>query len=509
MEENKSNHISRRDILKGLATIPVLGYFGARFYAKFDHDKKSIGLSPEQLGISDHSESTSPVADEKVEGDVIRIGLIGNGMRGPQILQAMGYFGNEWVQKQIVNGKPSPYFQNLLDQDDLKIEITGVCDTFTGRASQAQEIVASEYRSGGAKPQIAPRIYATYREMLSDDQLDAIVILAPDHWHAKMAMDAARAGKHIYLEKPMCQTAEEAKQLRDVIRESGVIFQVGHQNRQQASYIKAREIVEKGLLGPISLVETYTNRNNEHGAWNRGIPEGANEQTVNWKEFLGDKPWREFDADMYFNWQKWFEYGTGPAGNQFTHEFDCINQILDLGIPQRVVATGGNYYYKDPRDIPDVFNAVFEYPDKGMALTYDCTLKNSKLRDKTFLGRDASMEVNVGVMVYPDSQSGKYKQSDETPIFQYHPKTAGVDAVTTATSKYYHDRGFGYTYHNGKRIDATYLHMKEWLQCIRTGKQPSCNIDRGFEETTTFYMSNLSYLEKRVVEWDPVNEKII
>jgi hypothetical protein len=266
------------------------------------------------------------------------------------------------------------------------------------------------------------------------------------------------------------------------------------------------------VLGPVSLIETFTNRNTKHGAWIRTIPSNANESNVNWKEFLGDKPWAEFDLDKYFNWQKWFEYGTGPAGNQFTHEFDGVNQMMELGIPRTVVATGGNFYFKDPRDIPDVFNVIFQYPHKGLSLTYDCTLRSSNKRNTTIMGRDATLEASVGLAVYPDGNSSKFKNFNENPkdpIFAYNPKHGGVDGVTSASTKAYLESGFGYTYLNGEQIDCTYLHFKEWLWCVRNGKEPSCNVDRGFEETITFYMANLAYLEKRVVEWDAENEKII
>ena len=143
---------------------------------------------------------------------------------------------------------------------------------------------------------------------------------------------------------------------------------------------------------------------------------------------------------MYFNWQKWFEFGTGPAGNQFTHEFDGVNQVMELGIPKTVIATGGNYYFKDPRDIPDVFNVVFHYPHKGLSLTYDCTLRNTNVRPMTFMAEEGTMKVGVTLSVYPDSRSEKFKEFSENtsdPIFAYNPKRAAVDAVTSATSRSY------------------------------------------------------------------------
>jgi len=498
-----ANKFSRREVLKALATLPVLGFFAQRFYVKYQRDLESASKESLELARNLSTPVSIPATRFSAGGDKIRLGVVGNGMRGPQTFRALGYASEEWASSKLSSdGTPNQTLMTFLAQDDLNIEITGVCDTFSPRAELAAEVSVTSHRAGGAASQERPKIYPTYREMISDGNIDAILIQTPDHLHAKMAIDAARAGIHVYLEKPMCQTAEEAKDLKQVVEDTGIILQVGHQNRQQASYIKAKEVIDKGVIGNISAIETYTNRNTDHGAWIRDIDPRANESNLNWKEFLGHKSWREMDLDRYFNWQKWFEYGTGPAGNQFTHEFDCVNQVLNLGIPEQVVAMGGTYYYEDPRDIPDIFNVVFKYPRKRLTLTYDCTLKNRKLRNKTFLGDKGSMEVNVGLSVYNDTR-------DEEPVFTYHPKTNVVDAVTSATVKYYEDRGFGYTYTDGQKIDATYLHMKEWLYCVRNGRQPSCSVNQGFEETVTFSMANRAYLEKRVVEWDPERQLII
>ena len=492
--------------------VPFLGYFANRFFVNYESAIKKPEVNWSKFGIAQNNSNIIPSVNYPVKGQKIRLGIIGYGGRGPTILKALGYVSEDWAKTNTQNGTPNSIFKGFLEQGDLNIEITGVCDTFSTRAETVANIVASPIRSGHVKQAAKPKIYPTYRDMLKDDKVDAIVVLTPDHWHAKMAIDAARAGKHVYLEKPMCQTAEEARQLRDVVKETGIVLQVGHQNRQQASFIKGREMVRNNVLGPVSLIETFTNRNTKGGAWIRNIPKDANESNVNWKEFLGDKPWTEFDLDKYFNWQKWFEYGTGPAGNQFTHEFDGVNQMMELGIPKTVVATGGNFFFKDPRDIPDVFNVIFQYPHKGLSLTYDCTLQNSNKRNTTIMGKDATLEASVGLAVYPDGNSKKFKKFNKNPmdpIFSYNPKHGGVDGLTGATTRAYLESGFGYTYSNGQQIDCTYLHFKEWLYCVRNGKKPSCTVDRGFEETVTFYMANLAYLEKRVVEWDAKNEKII
>lgn len=510
-KDKDKNQLSRRDILKGLATVPFLGAMGGGAWAFHQNQVKATPQAQQQFYGLDQP-SLHEMTEKVIEGDKLRVGIIGNGSRGMQLLRAMGFADKEWVDKNTKDGKYNSNVELFLSQANLNVEITAICDTFSIYAEMGADAIRQGLTSFRQQGDLkVPKLYSNYQDMLADDMVDAVVIATPDHWHAPMIIDAAKAGKHVYCEKPMTLTIEEAKEVRKVIRETGVVFQLGHQNRQQASYIKAREVIEKGLLGPVSLVETYTNRNNDHGAWIRGIHPEASQKNINWQGFLGNAPYTEFDLDRYFNWQKWFEYSGGPAGNQFTHEYDCINQVLQLGIPDEVTALGGTYYYQDPRNIPDVFNAVFNYRSKGLTLTYDCTLKSSYKRDKLIQGEDAAMVLSVNLGVFPDRGSERYKEyagNPEVPLFSYDPKQDEVDAVTSATAKYYQERGFGYTYRNGQKIDCTYLHMLEWVNCIRTNKKPSCDVQQGFEESVTYILSNLAYRQKRTVQWDQEKETI-
>ena len=294
----KKYRFSRRDVLKGLVGLPFLGYFANRFYVQHKNAASKPKVDWSKYGISEYDPDIIPATGYAAKGDKIRLGVVAFGGRGPAIFRGLGFAQEDWASRYIKNGSPTSLLKNFLDQEDLNIEVTGICDTYTGRAEEAVKATTTTFRAGGAPQAKAPTNYPTYRDMLKDDQLDAIIILAPDHLHAEMAIAAAKAGKHIYLEKPMCQTIEEAKALRDMVKKTGILLQVGHQNRQQASYMKAKEMVRKDLLGPVSLIETFTNRNSDSGAWIRGIPEDANESNTNWKEFLGNKPWREFDPDM-------------------------------------------------------------------------------------------------------------------------------------------------------------------------------------------------------------------
>ena len=357
------------------------------------------------------------------------------------------------------------------------------------------------------------KVFPTYREMIASDEIDAVIIATPDHTHARIAIDAAKAGKHVYLEKPMTHTIEEALELREVIKSTGVIFQLGHENRQQMSFKIANELYRKGALGVVSLVQTYTNKNDLNGAWirTREFDHLGNPDTINWEEFLGKAPWVEFDPKRYFNWQRYSDYGTGVTGNDFTHKYDCVNQVLELGIPDTVVALGGQYYYKGHGDMPDLFSAIFTYPERGLTMTYDSTLKSGIYRQSHILGSEVTMDIDNAIMMYKDTYSERYKEhaiSSDDPMYYYEP-CADVDAISSATAKTYLKSGYGPTYIDGKVIDATFLHLKEWIDAIRGFGTTSCGIDVGFEEAVTFNLANLAYEHRRPVHWDKVNEKVI
>jgi len=203
-------------------------------------------------------------------------------------------------------------------------------------------------------------------------------------------------------------------------------------------------------------------------------------------------------------------------GQLFTHEYDSVNQLLRIGIPKSTVSSGGIYYWKDNRDMADVLQCAFEYPDRELTLLYSATLANGRDRGRVFMGHDASMELGEAISITADRDSTRYKDQiksglidPSSPMVALNPNSGKIDAVSSASTKYYVSRGLENTTINGRKVDITYLHIKEWIDCIRNGGTPSCNIERAFEEGVTCLMAHKSYVEKRRVEWDPVNSKII
>ncbi len=517
----RTEGFQRRDILKALATLPVLGpFFYFLFRKKWLDDMRRKEILAE-LGISGKAPEVLPRTTLKKAGELIRLGIIGFGSRGEALAHAAGFAHPDWIERKKKDARENKLDRELetfLDQEDLNVVLTGICDVFDVRAERGIAASKNDIRPGGGSGLLSgARRYRHYREMLESGDVDAVIIATPDHWHARMTVDAAISGKHVYCEKCMTRTIEETLEMVDAVKNRGIVFQLGHQGRQQESYIKAQQIVEKNILGKISLVETTTNRNSPNGAWVYDIHPEGNPQTIDWGQFQGPAPHRvPFSLERFFRWRCWFDYGTGLSGDLLSHEYDAANQILELGIPKSAVASGGIYFFQDGRDVPDVFQAVLEYPDRDLTLVYSATLANGRGRGKVFMGHDASMEVGYSLTVTADWESTRYREkilnniiNTELPLFTYRPGLKGIDTVTSATERYFATRGLMYTERGGRPVNTTHLHVKEWLDCIRNGGQPSCNIDRGFEEAITCHMATLSYLEGRRVEWDPVRRKVV
>ena len=537
--ESKPSSQSRRDALRTLISVPIIGAMSYGVYKKIAHDKRKRNLG--ELFKLDPVAPPS-AARSASDGKIIRIGIIGFGIRGKQLMRAAGFAEPEYIDKlkegASTNSKDMRY-KNFMEQDDLNLKVTAVCDIFDVYGEAAVAAGANIHREG-TQGQLgdAPKRYRNYKELLAADDVDAVIIATPDHWHGTMTMDAARAGKHVYLEKPMSWTVPETYMIRQIVKQSGIVFQFGHQGRQTDSYIKAKQIVDKGILGHVNLIEVCTNRNDPNGAWVYPIHEKASPETIDWKQFEGDEQRiseyldymksrgleryigpedrNKFDLSRFFRWRCWWDYSTGLSGDLLTHEFDAVNQIMGVGIPHSVSSSGGVYFFKDGRTVPDVLQTVLEFPRKNMTMLYSATLASQRNRGKVFMGHDASMEVSSSLVVQVDPRSTRYSEQikdgtikPDTPLITYVPGQTQVDAVSSATELYFAQRGLLYAYVNGKRYDTTHLHIREWANCIRNNGTPSCDIDAAFEEAISAHMGTRAYLEGRTMYWDEENEEIV
>lgn len=513
-EKNSSNGWSRRTVLKGLAGLPIVG--GALIGAA--GISRSVKKEKQKILDTLNINASPPPPVGSMSGDPIKIGIIGFGGRGEHLCRASGYATKEWLENAREAARENPddtRLKSFEEQENLNVQITAVCDLFDVRA----EIALASFGNNIKR-------YRNYQELIDKGGVDAVIIATADHWHAPIAIAALQAGIHVYVEKPMTHNIAETYALREAAENSSAVFAVGHQHRQTQSFLTAQDVIKKNILGHISLIQANTNRNSDNGAWQYKIHEKASPQTIDWQQFLGSAPQVPFNKEHFFRWRKWWAYGSGLSGDLMTHDYDRINCVLKMGIPRYITASGGIYTHRDGRNVPDVYQVNMEYPEfvtgvpsektKGMTLVYSATLGNQHGRKTLLMGNDGTMELGNSLTIFADPRSERYKNTIEEldikpddPIYSYDPAADGVDGVTSATSKYFADKGLLWTYRDGKRVDSTFLHIKEWLSCIRNGGSPSCGIKEGFEEAISAHMAGLAYKIGRRVEWDPVKEEII
>jgi len=509
---------TRRDLLIGLGGLPILGavWWAGAATAVGSRNKRSEIL--EQLNIK----PSLPPAVPGIGGNPVRIGVIGFGIRGEQLTRALGFATDEWKEEMRLAAEEDPNNKRLEDfeaQEPLNVKLVGICDVFDVRAEQFINSFSTDDN------QI--KRYLTYKDMIQSGDVDAVVIATPDHWHAPMSIEALNNNVHVYVEKPMTHTVGETYALREAAEKSDAVFAVGHQHRQTLSFGTARDIVEKGTLGHVSLIQTNTNRNDDNGAWNYDIHAKASPETIDWEQFLGSAPKVPFNKNHFFRWRKWWAYGSGLSGDLLTHDYDRLNCVLNMGIPTSVSASGGIYTHKDGRNVPDVIQVNMEFPDfstgssqtkgkeKGMTFCYSATLGNGFNRPTILMGHDATMELGNRLTVWPDGASTRYADMLEdgrmkpiVPIYQYDPAAGSTDAVSSATSQYFADKGLMWTYIDGVRVDSTFLHMREWLSVIKNGGNVSCGIKEGFDEAISAHMAGLSWKLGRKIEWDAAKQTL-
>jgi len=377
----------------------------------------------------------------------IGIGCIGLGTRGGDLINA------------------------VVNCDDVKV--VAVCDVYGPHRQKGIE------RSRNP----AVRTYVDYRELLAAPNVDAVVIGTPDHWHCQMVLDAAKAGKDIYCEKGFSRTLGEAKLMRDALKKSGVVFQLGHQARQSKCALQAKELIAQGILGPITLVRTGRFKSTEpehpnwrwygyYDRWERPDPAKVAKE-VNWDLWLGPAPKIPWNERHFWHWRCYWAYGTGYAGDLLSHEMDFVQYLLGHGIPDTCSCVGLLSLLKDDREVPDSWSATYEFEKLGRTVTFTGSMNTGQTKQPVEIcGRDATLRFDdiahnvTRFQVLPEEHNTRPNL----------PK--GYDWRATP-----------------KQPD----HMQDWLNCIRSRGTPKCSTDEAFVETATFLMSLASYQQKRVV----------
>ena len=266
--------------------------------------------------------------------------------------------------------------------------VTAVCDIYAPRLD-----------AGVTKTQ--GKGYKDYRDLLADSNVDAVIVCTPDHWHAPMAIDAMRAGKDVDVEKPMCMTIAEAKQMVRVAEETGRILSVDSEHMAHGIWEPARTAVAEGVLGKILWNQTSRSRNSRQPPWHYPIDPDASEANIDWEAFLGSAPKVPFDKERFFRWRRYWDYSGGIATDLYYHHITPLIHVLGREFPIRGVASGGNYHTpEDVMQVPDTFVIALDFPGE---YTVVCggSLNNSVELPIVVRGNEANIHFHGGNQMRP------------------------------------------------------------------------------------------------------------
>jgi len=381
------------------------------------------------------------------------------------------------------------------------VQLVAAADCYDGRLTRVKEVFGEDVATT-----------RDYREILSRPDVDAVIVATPDHWHAHIATDALRAGKAVYLEKPMVHDLEEGPELVRVEKETGKLLIVGSQRVSSVVYQKAGELFRAGAIGTLNMVEARYNRNSAMGAWQYSIPTDASPETVDWERFLGDAPKRAFDPVRFFRWRNYWDYGTGVAGDLFVHLFSGIHFALGSDGPNRVTATGGLRHWKDGRDAPDVMIGLFDYPETQshppftMSLQVNFADGSGGSQEFRFVGDEGIMTISgEGVSVSRMAPRGEpglsidtFSEAQQKAFLEgyrkQYPEPERAELRESAETLYRSPRGYD------DRLD----HFRNFFEALRAGGRVTEDATFGYRAAAPALLCNMSYREKRVLGWDPL-----
>lgn len=414
--------------------------------------------------------------------DTIRIGLIGSGI--------IGHYDTTTALK--VPG----------------VELVAVADLYQGRLDRAKEKWGKDLF-----------VTRNYKEILARKDIDAVLVCTSDHWHDHITIDALKAGKHVYCEKPMVHHVEEGLAVVAAQKASGKVLQVGSQRASSVVFQEARKYYQQGTIGEITYVEAYTDRNSANGAWQYSIPTDASLQTVSWDMFLGDAPKVAFDPVRFFRWRNYKAYGTGVAGDLFVHNVTGLHTVTNSLGPERIYAQGALNYWKDGRDAYDLLTGFMTYGKTENHNAFQF-MTRVNLADGAgggegtrLIGTEGVIEVkNRGIKIKHfkrakvasmggyDSLESFPKAMQDAMLADYNGKYSPDDRRMKVLDEIEFNAPQGYD----DRLD----HFINFFDSIRTGKPVFEDASFGLRAAGPSVLCNTSVEIGKPIEWDAVNMKV-
>lgn len=377
------------------------------------------------------------------------------------------------------------------------VECVAACDLYDGRHTLAREIVG-------------PKLATTrrYQELLDDKEIDCLIAAVPDHWHRRLVVDAVRAGKDVYCEKPMSHSAADGIAMVAAAKETGRIVQVGSQRVSSVICTKAKELIAKGIIGDLTLVEGSLGRNDPTGAWQYPPPPDLSPQTLDWDTWQNDVPKRPFDAKIFARWRCWKEYGTGVAGDLLVHLVSGMMYMLGRSEPpRRAMALGGILRFPDGRNMPDVHATLFDYGRAPVYLRLNLGCETPEIY--RFQGSKGILEVTeTGIAYSPQTgedsgpsyyASGFPRELREAYFQKWHEEHDPAPGKEPALE--------GLTY-RGISWDDLRPHLWTFFDAVRSRKPVTEDAVFGHSAALACHMANEAYFRQAAVTWDAASGRI-
>lgn len=387
--------------------------------------------------------------------------------------------------------------RSLMSQPD--VDIVAFSDTYRPRLDEAMALAGSRAKA-----------YNDFRRLLEDKNVDAVWVTTPDHWHALMTMMACAAGKDVYVEKPLTLFVKEGRWMVETARRYNRVVQVGTQNRSGPQFARARQFIREGKLGQMVSIQSSYFRNAMPGFGNP--PDQDPPQDLDWDMMLGPAPQRRYNPNRSIYHFRWFwDYSGGQMTNLGQHSLDLVHWFLDVQAPKSVFSTGGRFFLKDNCEVPDRQDAIIEYPGFTAVCQYrECSAGRSGqgMGGLIFHGTYGTLAISrTGFEVWGDPKVSPNNLVAKVlpgghpvggPQFKPELEPEKPEFWTQPTKD-----------ETGDAVGDYGRHQRDFLDCIKSRKQPIADLESGHRVATTCHLANLSLKTGRKIEWDAEKEAAV
>jgi predicted dehydrogenase len=386
-----------------------------------------------------------------------------------------------------------PCFKN--HSEGLNFDIIALSDVWSVRRAEGAKYLEDSF----GKP---VKGYINNEELYRNKDIDAVIISTADFQHALHAIEAAENGKDAYLEKPFAETMEDNRRARAAIDKSGIVLQIGSQRRSGTNYHAANEFIRSGKFGDIVMVEMTSNVN-QPGRWRRPkLVAQIRREDVDWTRFLMNRPYHEWDPRIYLEYRLFWPFSSGIPGQWMCHQIDTVHWFTGYSHPRTVAVNGGIYLWKDGRTNYDTMTAVMEYGPsddvtKGFQVLYSSRFTNSVGGVKEIyysnageLNLDTNKVTPNGGLAKADAEEMGMK-ANMLPEFTLDSEERVVTSANTG----------------GDRL--TSMHMRNWMECVRSRKQPNAPVSAGYNHAIACIMVNAAVRTREFVRFDDKTQEVM